>query len=125
MSEQPRRLLLVEDDAPLREALGEAIALHGFQVPCDKERDEACQAVDTQRFDVVLSDVRLPGGGGATVLERVRRLEPRPPVIMMTGFDEPGGRDRALGGGAAAYLLKPIALPLLIEVLRRALPEHE
>ncbi len=124
MSEQPRRLLLVEDDAPLREALGEAIALHGFQVHATKSATEACRAVEEESFDVVLSDVRLPGGGGATVLACVRRQQAPPPVILMTGFDEPGGRDRALVGGAAAYLLKPIALPLLIEVLRRALPEH-
>ena len=123
MSEQTRRLLLVEDDAPLREALGEAIALHGFEVEVTTNATEACRAVETQRFDVVLSDVRIPGGGGATVLECVRRQRPAPPVVFMTGFDEPGGRDRAIGGGAIAYLLKPIALPLLIEVLRRAVPD--
>jgi two-component system nitrogen regulation response regulator GlnG len=82
---------------------------------------EACASAAAERFDVVLSDVRVPGGGGMSVLARCRETQPGTPVILMTGFDEPGGRERALAGGATAYLVKPIPLARLLEVLRGAL----
>lgn len=115
-----RRLLIAEDDAPLREALSEALAVNGYAVETASTVQAACHSASAVPFDVVVSDVRLPGGSGLDVLACIRRHNPGTPVILMSGFDAPGTRERALEQGAAGYLVKPVSLQRLLAAIDTA-----
>jgi DNA-binding NtrC family response regulator len=115
-----RRILIADDDQPLCEALGEALAVAGFDVRLAASTEEALALARAEVFDVVLADVRMPGDG-ASLPRRVRDIWPEARVILMTGFDRPGVREKALSEGAFAYLYKPIRLAELHAVIGRAL----
>jgi DNA-binding response OmpR family regulator len=114
------RLLIAEDDGPLREALREALEVNGFVVETAATAQAACHSAAAVPFDLVVSDVRLSGGSGLDVLACVRRHSPDTPVILMSGFDVPEGRDRAFAAGASDYLVKPIALKRLLGAIATA-----
>jgi CheY-like chemotaxis protein len=114
------RILIADDDGPLCEAIGEALGVTGFDVRLAASADEAMKLAEAEAFDVVLADVSMPGDG-ATLPGRVRAVRPEARVILMTGFDRPGVRERALAEGACAYLHKPISLKDLHAAIGRAL----
>lgn len=114
------RILIADDDAALREALGEALSVQGHDVRMVSDVDEALASIDRESFDVVLADVMMPGDG-ATLPQRLHPLAARPRVILMTGFDRPGVQTRAMADGAFGYLLKPIRLADLCAVVDLAL----
>ena len=113
------RVLLAEDDAPLRAALREALSWQGFEVYEAADTSEAGRHLDETSFDVVIADIDMPGDGHS-LLDRVRSTHPETPVILMTGIEEDGGRSRAHTEGAFDYLVKPINLSLLKTTIERA-----
>lgn len=117
-------VLIADDDAGLREALQELLSREGFEIEVAASVAEACRALERLAFDVVLSDVRMPGDG-STLPERLRGIRPGTPVILMTAFDEPGVRERATADGVVAYLRKPLSLPDLRAALGRALAREK
>lgn len=114
------RVLLADDDVPLRNALAEALTLAGFEVGTAASVETVCALLVMEAFDVVLSDVAMPGDG-ATLPRLLGRMFPGVPVILMTGLEEPGIRHRALEDGAVDFLRKPVALSELRTCLIRAL----
>lgn len=114
------RILLADDDVDFREALERALTVHGFEVCIAGSVGELCRLLEVDSPDLVLSDVRMPGDG-TTVPGRVRAIRPGTPVVVMTGFDEAGVRERVLRDGAVAYVEKPLELAHLHRVLEAAL----
>lgn len=114
------RVLIVEDDLFFQEALQHALAAEGFDVRVAADRYEASEAMDREDFDAVISDIHMPGDGIA-LLRHVKSTHPHTPVILMTGMDEGGGRERALAEGAFAFLRKPIEIRKLRTTLQGAL----
>ena len=114
------RILIADDDAALREALGEALSVQGHDVRMVSDVDEALASIGREDFDVLLADVMMPGDG-ATLPLRLHPMASRPRVILMTGFDRPGVQTRAMADGAFGYLLKPIRLADLCAVVDLAL----
>jgi DNA-binding NtrC family response regulator len=114
------RILICEDDEPLREALCEALLSLGFEVREAGSTQEACRAAEIERLDAVISDVHMRGNGH-TVVTGMRDIQPGVPVIIITGVDNAEERQRALDGGAFDYLVKPITLERLTTTLARAL----
>ena len=114
------RILIADDDVALGEALGEALSVQGHDVQVVSDVEAAMASVDREVFDIVLADVMMPGDG-ATLPRRLQQIEPRPRVILMTGFDRPGVQSRAMADGAFKYLLKPIRLADLCAVVDLAL----
>jgi CheY-like chemotaxis protein len=113
-------ILVVDDDTDLREALHELLSLQGFDVGAAADVATACAAIARRPFDVVLSDICMPGDG-ATLPQRCREIRPDTRVIVMTAFDQPGLRERARAEGAVAFLRKPLSQRLLRRALRQAL----
>ena len=101
------RVLLVEDDAPTRESMAEILAVYGHDVRSAETAGQAHRLLvgSVRRFDVVVTDVVLPGGS-FSILEHAHGQHM--PVIMMTGHFEPAVRQRALRQGAFAFLKKPV-----------------
>jgi response regulator RpfG family c-di-GMP phosphodiesterase len=108
----PRRILVVEDEAPVRELVARHLEKKGYEVAqaSDAEQVLLRMSRDREPFDVVLSDIHLPGLSGVELLRLLLTHSPLRPVIMITGDSDEALARRALGYGAAGYLLKPFQL---------------
>jgi DNA-binding response OmpR family regulator len=101
------RILVVDDEAPVREVLTEYFATEGYAVESAGSGLEALTAVRGGRADLVLLDVRMPGLDGVQVLKEIRELDERVPVIMVTANEDVGLARETLKLGAFDYVAKP------------------
>ncbi len=101
------RILVVEDDADVRTAVVESLREGGHGVVAASDGTAALAQLGASAFDVVVTDVRLPGADGVRIFERARQLTPPPAVILMTSFGSVTDAVRLLKEGAADYLTKP------------------
>ena len=113
------KVLLVEDDHALREALVDTLMLagHGFHAVASAE--EALLAVAEQPFSLVVSDVNMPGMDGHQLLSRLRATQPQLPVLLMTAHGAVERAVDAMRQGAADYLVKPFEPKALLDLVAR------
>jgi len=103
------RILVVEDDAPNRQLLHDILALRGHAVVEAANVEQATRVLASDRLDLLLLDVNIPGGGAEAVIREVRRHFPFGiPIVAVTSLAMPGDRERLLGSGFQGYLSKPI-----------------
>jgi DNA-binding NtrC family response regulator len=112
-------ILLIDDEPELREALADTIKAAGHAVTEASDGHDAVRLVGDKAFDVVLSDVRLPGIDGLTLLRTVRKDAPLTDFILMTAFADVGEAVAALKEGASDYLTKPFDVDELLHHLAR------
>ncbi|MER6251614.1 response regulator transcription factor [Streptomyces sp. NPDC001584] len=113
------RVLIVDDELLLRTCMQQILESEpDIQVPVTCDGPEAVAAVAVHRPDVVLLDLRMPGTDGLTVLEALRAAQDPPAVAVLTTFSADEDVARALGGGAAGFLLKDTAPDELIHSVR-------
>jgi two-component system response regulator MprA len=115
------RLLVVDDDPSVREALALVLDLDGFEVATAQDGREAIRTLAVAPPDVVILDVLLPGLDGLEVCRRIRASGDRTPVLMLTARSEVSERVAGLEAGADDYLAKPFAREELIARLRALL----
>jgi DNA-binding response OmpR family regulator len=116
------RILLVEDDADLREAMAAALDADGHRVDRASSGGDALDAVAAARHDVMLLDIALGAGpDGIEVCRRVRRIDADVYVMMLTARDAEADVIRALDAGADDYVTKPVGLAELRSRVRAAL----
>ncbi len=126
MPTSPRsaRLLLVDDDHAITDALAPMLRREGFEVTVAADGDRALAEVSAREPDVIVLDVMLPGIDGRTVLREIRAAGRNVPVVLLTSVGEASERARALDEGADDYLNKPFDAGELASrvraVLRRA-----
>ena len=104
------RVLLVEDDYVLGEAVREHVASLGHGVDWMKRLDDAREALATVAYELVLLDLNLPDGRGLDLLRELRRQGADAPVIILTAQDQIAARIEGLNTGADDYLVKPFDL---------------
>jgi DNA-binding response OmpR family regulator len=122
----PRRVLLVDDDEPLRNALVEQLKLHEeFVTETAADAAAALEIVKHQHYDVILLDVGLPDMDGRELCRLMRRNGVRAPVVMLTGADSEADTILGLDAGANDYITKPFRLGVLLARLRAQLRQHE
>ena len=123
---QTRRILIVDDDADLRSALAEQLALHPeFQVKWVATANEALATVPESRPDIVIMDVGLPDLDGREVVKILRRDGYRRPVIMLTAHDSDADAVQGLDSGANDYVGKPFRFVVLLARIRAQLRQYE
>jgi two-component system response regulator MprA len=120
-SEPGQRVLLVDDEPAVREAIRAGLEFEGFQVTMAADGLEAMEQVAKEQPDVVLLDVMMPRMDGLTVLRRLRAADPALPVLLLTARDTVGDRVTGLDLGADDYLTKPFDLDELLARLRSLL----
>lgn len=101
------RLLVIEDDGQLGPWLQAELASAMGGADLVATLDEALAAIAVRQFDLVVVDRRLPDGDGVELLARLRQLQPRPGVLVVTALDDPNDIARALDAGADDYVAKP------------------
>jgi two-component system, response regulator, stage 0 sporulation protein F len=115
------RILVVDDEAPVREVLTEYFATEGYAVEVAASGIEALTAIRDGRADLVLLDVRMPGLDGIQVLRRIRELTESVPVIMVTANEDVGLAKETLRLGAFDYVAKPFDFEYLDRAVAAAL----
>jgi two-component system response regulator MprA len=123
------RVLVVDDDRAVRDALRRVLTLDGYDVQSAEDGGEAIEAVAQAVPDAVVLDVGMPGIDGLEVCERLRLLGNRVPILMLTARVEISDRVAGLDAGADDYLIKPFDVnelkARLRALLRRSGPESE
>jgi signal transduction histidine kinase/DNA-binding response OmpR family regulator len=107
----PVRVLLVEDDAPSREAMAELLATFGLQCTAVASAEEALELATLQRYDILLSDVTLPGLPGDALARALRQAQPDLRILLMSGFGEQANIGAAIPG--VRLLPKPFDIAAL------------
>jgi two-component system response regulator PilR (NtrC family) len=118
-----KNILIAEDESTLREGLSQAFSENGFKVVQAASGREAIERMERQVFDLVVTDLKMPGGDGMEVLKRARNVNEETPVIIMTAFGTVEGAVEAIKQGAYDYIQKPFSIDELELKIHRAL-EH-
>ncbi|WP_350298145.1 sigma-54-dependent transcriptional regulator [Pseudomonas putida] len=113
------KVLLVEDDRVLRQALGDTLEIGGFAYQAVGSAEEALEAVLDDVFSLVVSDVNMPGMDGHQLLSQLRRQQPQLPVLLMTAHAAVERAVEAMRQGAADYLVKPFEPKALLNLVER------
>ncbi|MBH3345307.1 sigma-54-dependent Fis family transcriptional regulator [Pseudomonas parafulva] len=112
-------VLLVEDDRVLREALADTLDLGGFAFKAVDSAEQALKVVHEEPFNLVISDVNMPGMDGHQLLAQLRRQQPHLPVLLMTAHAAVERAVEAIRQGAVDYLVKPFEPKALLKLVQR------
>jgi two-component system nitrogen regulation response regulator GlnG len=116
---------IVDDDKSIRWVLEKALSGADMDVQSFDAPDKFLSRFQMERPDVIITDVRMPGMDGISLLDAVKRREPQVPVIVMTAYSDLDRAVSAFQGGAYEYLSKPFDVDEVISLVKRALrPEH-
>ncbi|MCW2291635.1 two-component system response regulator FlrC [Pseudomonas sp. BIGb0408] len=113
------KVLLVEDDRALREALADTLELGGYDYRAVDCAEAALVAIAEEPFGLVISDVNMPGMDGHRLLAEIRERQPQLPVLLMTAFAAVERAVEAIRRGAADYLVKPFEPKVLLALVAR------
>lgn len=119
---EPRapRVLIVDDEEELVDALVERLNLRGFDARGVTTGQEALDSLERHPCDVVLLDVKMPGLGGLDVIRRIKAARPSLEVVLLTGHTSASSAEEGLEAGAYDYLMKPVKIDELVRILRSA-----
>src|ERR687886_2147066 len=115
------RILVVDDEPSVRDALDRALRMEGYKVQLAADGEQALDALATSPPDAVVLDILMPAPDGLEVCRRLRAAGDRVPVLMLTARDAIADRVRGLDAGADDYLVKPFALEEMLARLRALL----
>ena len=122
----PKKILLVDDDPELREALTQQLRLHEeFLTETAGDAATALGLIKSYYFDILILDVGLPDMDGRELCRVMRRNGVRAPIVMLTGTDSEADTILGLDAGANDYVTKPFRLGVLLARLRAFLRQHE
>ncbi|MFN3302882.1 MAG: nitrogen regulation protein NR(I) [Roseateles sp.] len=120
-----KSIWVVDDDHSIRFVLEKALAREGLPVRSFSNARDMLAALDDDAPQVLVSDIRMPGGSGLELLAKVKARLPALPVIIMTAYSDLDSAVSAFQGGAFEYLPKPFDLPRAVELIRRAQEESQ
>ncbi|MGH8067092.1 MAG: sigma-54-dependent transcriptional regulator [Candidatus Entotheonellia bacterium] len=118
-------ILVVDDDARMRELVVKVLAREGYSVRSLPRGQEVLQALEEGPADLIISDIRMPEMDGLTLLQEVKRVAPETSVLLMTAFGSINTAVQAIKAGAYDYLTKPFKMDEAIIVVRRAMEERQ
>jgi two-component system response regulator PilR (NtrC family) len=119
------RVLVVDDERSMRELLEIWFLQRGDAVDLAADGDQAIKRLDVQRYDLVITDMRMPKSSGMDVLAHARTVQPDASVIVMTAFASPETAVRAMKLGALDYFTKPFKLDAVQVVIEKAFAQRE
>ncbi len=123
---QTKKILLIDDDVDLREALSELLIMtDDFDVFEGGDGAEALEKIKQQAYDMVVLDVGLPDIDGRELCRLIRKQGVKCPILMLTGHDTDSDAILGLNAGANDYITKPFKFPVLLARIRAQLRQHE
>jgi two-component system, response regulator FlrC len=121
MNDAKDSVLVVEDDAALREALIDTLRAAGLTAVAAHDAPSALETIEAQEIGLVISDVQMPGPNGYELLTSIKRARPYLPVVLMTAYGTVAQAVAAMREGATDYIVKPFDAQALIDMARRQL----
>ncbi len=113
--------MIVEDEKATSWALAQGLADEGYTIASVARAEDALRCLDRGAYDLIISDVRLPGVDGIELVRAAARMQPHVPVILITAYDTPALREQAARVGAADVFHKPFRLADIKASVRLAL----
>jgi len=121
-NERPR-VLVVDDEASIRELLSKTLALAEYEVDTAPDGRTAIERLRIGHYDLLIADLKMPGLDGLALIREAKRLNSDLPVIIITGFSTESSAIEAVNLGVAGYLTKPFRVPQVLAAAARALGE--
>ena len=118
------KILLIDDDPGIRATLQRVLAEEGCEVTMESRGDNGLARAGEEPFNVVITDLKMPGLGGLELVRQLHEAQPRLPIILVTAFGTTQTAIEATKLGAFDYLLKPFNIPQLLELIRRAVDSN-
>lgn len=120
-------ILIVDDDTALLQALPQTLSIRiiGVQVDTSDSAQRALELIQEHDYDVIVSDIKMPGMDGLALLAKIQELRPETPTLLITGHGEHQLAIQALRGGAYDYIQKPIDRDDFVASLQRAMQTHQ
>ena len=125
MSAEKPSILVVEDEPKMRRLLELQLADEGFRAQTVADAESALKLVNSAPFDLIVTDLKLPGMSGIEFLHSVKRANAAVPIIIMTAYGTVESAVEAMKMGASDYVLKPFSLAELVLVIRKELASHQ
>jgi len=117
------RVLVVDDEAAIRDLLTKTLALAEYDVDAAPDGRAALDRLRTLPYDLLITDLKMPGIDGLAVIREARRYRPDLPVIIITGFSTEASAIEAINLGVSGYLTKPFRVPKVLASAAKALGE--
>ena len=117
------RILVVDDEATIRDLLLKTLALAEYDVDLAPDGRAAVERLRMVPYDLLITDLKMPGVDGLAVIREARRLKADIPVIIITGFSTEASAIEAVNLGVSGYLTKPFRVPRVLAVAAKALGE--
>lgn len=117
------RVLVVDDEASIRELLTRTLALTEYDVEAVADGRTGLDRLRQGPYDLLVADLRMPGMDGLTLIREARRLQPGLRVIIITGYSSEASAIEAVNLGVVGYLVKPFRVPQVLAAVARALGE--
>jgi len=114
------KILLIDDDAGIVDTLSRVLSDEGYEVTVEKRGDDGLARAHQDPFNVVVTDLKLPGLDGLELVRQLHAARPRLPIILITAFGTTQTAIEATKFGAYDYLLKPFDIPALLDLIHRA-----
>src|SRR6516165_11428572 len=124
MAESQKHLLLVEDEAPLRRAVADQLTERGYQVEQAESGEAAVARLADFAFDIIITDLRLPGMDGSSVVEAAVERYPDIIAIVITGYGTVKDAVDAIKRGARDFVSKPFQIDELLHVLESSIEQR-
>ena len=114
-----KKVLVIDDDPVIGRSFDRVLSENGYEVSTASDGPQALARISRGDYDVVFTDIKMPGMDGLEVAERIRKTRPWVPVVIITGYGTPANEARAKAAGVAGFLNKPLS-PETIERSTRA-----
>jgi FixJ family two-component response regulator len=114
-------IAIVDDDEPLREALGSVMKAAGFSARTFASAEQFLACEDADEMDCLVLDVRLPGMSGVELQNQLRKSDSRLPIIFVTAHGDDSLRESLMRAGAAAFFYKPVRSDRLVKQIHQAM----
>jgi excisionase family DNA binding protein len=115
------RVLVVDDEASIRDLLSKTLALAEYDVDTAADATSALDRMRTGAYDLMIADLKMPGMDGLTLIRQAKRIKSDMPVIIITGFSTESTAIEAVNLGVAGYLTKPFRVPQVLAAAAKAL----
>jgi excisionase family DNA binding protein len=117
------RILVVDDEQAVRDLLTKTLTMAEYDVETAADGPTALQRLHGREYDLLITDLKMPGMDGLSVIREARRQAPELPVIIITGYSTEASAIEAINLGVTGYLTKPFRLPRILAATARALGE--
>jgi len=113
------KVFVVDDEQVIRDLFARILTVKGHEVISVDNGNDALQKVMEQSFDIVFTDIVMPGTDGIATFKALRKLKPNLPIVIMTGYAVENKIEEAMSLGAVDYLYKPFDISEIILILKR------